>query len=289
VGFYCVVRSLEDKRFPNKCFGFLKDACQQRGIDFIPVEASKLDVSNLPVLGKGDMLFRLTTDLKSSSVFAQLLRPDVTTFYIDNSQGAVSYTSNGWTNTIAHRLNGLPIIPTIIDLPNNHELLAKYVKKLGGYPIIVKAQGGSHGVGVMKFDSQQSLFSVSDYLRASGKETFALRKYIDFSAQARLIVVGEKVVASLNYTPPEGDFRSNIGHAPIAKEQKFSPKIEAVAVAATHAIGYEFSGVDILIDRNGKDFFIAEVNHPCNFSRPQNITGIDIAGAMVDHLKSKAK
>lgn len=286
--FYCVIRSLDDKRFPKKCFGYLKSACEARGVEFIPIESATADVTALPKLGKGDMLYRITTDIKSSNIFAYLLNQDVSTFYRDNANGSVSYTTSGWSNTIAQQINGLPIIPTILDLPGDHELLKKQVEHLGGYPIIIKAQGGSHGVGVMRFDSQESLFSTSDYLRTQNDSTYALRKYIDFSAQARLIVVGDKVVESLNYTPPAGDFRSNIGHNPIAEPRKFPPKIEAAAVKATRVLGLEFAGVDILIDKNGKDFYIAEANFPCNFSRPQTITGTDIAGAMVDHLIYKS-
>jgi hypothetical protein len=288
VKFYCVIRSLEDKRFPKNCYKQLKDACIKRGVEFIPVEAQKIDLTNLPRLGNKDILYRITSDETSHIVAASLLTPEVATFYIDNLQGSLYYTTN-WSHTIGHKMHGLPIIPTIADLPNDRELLKKYVKYLGGFPVILKAQGGSHGIGVIKVDSPESLFSIVDYLVSMAKSNVALRKYIDYSTHARLIVIGNKVVDSIEYKRAGGDFRSNIGNSPEVVPRKFSTAIEKAAIKATHIKGYECGGVDILIDKDGVKFYIAEVNYPCNFSRCQNLTGVDIAGKMVDHLLNKTQ
>lgn len=283
--FYCVVRSAKQSRHT---YAFLKHACEARGIEFVTLAADKIDLTNLPKLGAGDMLYRVGIDTKSSQVAAQLLGPKVASFFIDSTKGGFTKT-HSWGRTITHKLRGLPIIPTIIDLPKDKETLNNYVKHLGGYPIIVKVEGGSHGVGVIRADSPEALYSLTDYLCTIPNVNAALRQYIDFSAQARLIVLGDQVVGSLDYKRPKNDFRSNAGTLIKAVPQKFPPEIEAAAVKATHVVGYEFGGVDILIDKDKKTFYIAEVNFPCNFARYQDIAGVDIAGLMVDHLLAKAR
>ncbi|KKQ46317.1 MAG: hypothetical protein US63_C0003G0030, partial [Candidatus Moranbacteria bacterium GW2011_GWC2_37_8] len=52
------------------------------------------------------------------------------------------------------------------------------------------------------------------------------------------------------------------------------------------ARGFEFGGVDILIDRNGEHYLI-EANFPCFFPRCQMLTGVDISGMMLDYLVQK--
>lgn len=285
--FYCIVRSMDDRRFPKRTFAFLKDACEKRNIEFVPLESEKIDFSNLPVLKSGDILYRITIDYKSRVLYTNLLAPKVSSFFIDSTKGG--FSTHSWGSTITHKLSGLPIIPTIFDLPKNKETLDNHVKHLGGYPIVVKVGGGSHGVGVIRADSPEALYSLTDYLRTIPNVNAVLRQYIDFSAQARLIVLGDRVVGSLDYRRPKNDFRSNAGTLIKAVPQKFSPEVEAAAVKSMQELGYEFGGVDILIDKDKKTFYIAEANFPCNFSRYQDITGEDVAGLMVDHLLTKAR
>ena len=64
-------------------------------------------------------------------------------------------------------------------------------------------------------------------------------------------------------------------------------EIQRVAVAAVKSIGIEFGGVDILFSDNG-EYYISEVNSPCAYNHTQTLTGIDIAGAIVDYLINKS-
>lgn len=284
---YCIIRALDDPVMPVWTFSKIEKACKHRGVELVVLESNKIDYSNLPRLKKGDMLYRITDDKRSLNLQSHLINPEVSSFFITHKKQYPSAES--WPSVILHRRAGLPIIPTIIDLPRERALIDKYVKSLDGYPIVIKVQGGSHGVGVIRADSSDSLYSILDYLKENTRLPVALRKYIDFKSHARLIVLGNKVIDSIEYIRPAGDFRSNAGSRPKVAPKKFPAKVEKAAVKAVRTIGYEFGGVDILIDNDGKSFYIAEVNFPCNFSRSQDTTGVDIAGAMVDYLMEKAK
>lgn len=183
--------------------------------------------------------------------------------------------------------SNLPIIKTIYHLTRDRQLLKKYVDYLGGFPLIIKTSGSSHGIGVMKLDSFDSLISVVDYL-VKTQDRFIMRRFIDYTQHARLIVLGNKVIGSIEYKKIRGDFRSNVGDKLNVHTVNFSNEIQAMAIKATHAINIDFSGTDILIDREGNGF-IAEVNFPCFFPRVQLATGIDIAGQMIDYLIQKSK
>ena len=59
-----------------------------------------------------------------------------------------------------------------------------------------------------------------------------------------------------------------------------------LAVSAVQAIRRELGGVDILEHPSGR-LYLLEANFPCYFPQAQVVAGIDVAGAMVDHLLTK--
>lgn len=179
---------------------------------------------------------------------------------------------------------GIPAPKTVNYLPKDREALLKYVDEVGGFPVCLKVLGGSHGIGVMCIDSKQSLFSVSDYLREQG-EMVVMKEYCNVTSSARLIVLGDKVIDSIEYSAPKGDFRSNEGKAPNVSQKRFSKTVNEIAIQAVKSLGLEFGGVDIMITDNGAK--VAEVNYPCFFPRCQMLTGTDIAGKMVKYLRDK--
>lgn len=60
-----------------------------------------------------------------------------------------------------------------------------------------------------------------------------------------------------------------------------------MAVTATRASRLEFGGVDVLEAPDGR-LHVLESNFPYYFGQAQVVAGIDMAGAMVEHLMAKA-
>jgi glutathione synthase/RimK-type ligase-like ATP-grasp enzyme len=61
------------------------------------------------------------------------------------------------------------------------------------------------------------------------------------------------------------------------------PEWEALALQAAAAVGAEYAGVDLLPSRDGR-LFVLEVNGIPGWQGLQEATGVDVAGAIVDHL-----
>jgi len=282
MNFYCIT----DDRNPttNK---LLFEACQKRNINFVKIVGKEYDMSLSVDLGTNDLLYRVGTRQESIIVEKLLLNLKCVSLYDDYLTG-VKKPVNVIESSILHLKAHIPIPKTIFALTNNRKLLLKYVEQLDGFPLIIKAAGGSHGVGVIKVDSAETLFSLADYLLVHDNNDFILREYIDYVHHARLIVLGNKVIDSIEYKRVRGDFRSNVGHELEVNKKKFTDVIEESAVKAVHSLGWEFGGVDVLIDKNGNHYLI-EVNMPCFFPRCQMITGTDIAGMMIGYLLEKAK
>lgn len=260
-----------------------QNACSALGIAFVALDSLKIDYSELPVLGKTDLLYNATRG--SESLENLLLNQEVTTFYIQNPE-LVANNVDTTKYSILHDKAKIPAPKTIYQLSNERTLLHRYVAALGGFPLILKATGSTLGIGTIKVDNFQTLYSIADFLIAKGL-TFILRQYIVPKEVARLVVLGNEVIAANQKLIPEGDFRTSVAEQmPIPK--KYPPEIEQMAISATRLLNFEQAGVDILIGVNEQPFLL-EVNMPHSFVATQKATGIDIAFKMLEFLMNKSK
>lgn len=262
-----------------------ESACDKLGVEFVPYNLKTLDPFTLTELGTGDMLYRSKIGSRARLIEKLLISKDCSHFYKNLS---TAFNTRGSSHYVNKKV-GLPVVPTVPFIPKTEEGILKAVKELGQFPIIIKVVGGSHGVGVMRIDSLQSLKSVLDYLRSTDVDVF-LRKYIKNHYQVRVVVVGDSVVASRTTYTIDGEFRTNAvkDYRNQKHETKeLSEKIQKICVEAVHSHGTETGGVDLLFDEDDTPY-IAEVNFPNDFSYTQDITGVDIASEMVKFLMDKS-
>ncbi|MBU0660653.1 hypothetical protein KKG22_00570 [Patescibacteria group bacterium] len=269
-------------------FDLLKKSAEEKGIFVKVIYTEDFDFTENLTLSSNDALYRISTDFKSSIIEKTLINENVICLY-DSYVNCIGKMDNVLESSLMHSKLKLKIVPTIFTLPQNKDQIIKYTECLGGFPIILKALGGMHGVGVMKIDSIDSLSSILDYLN-SKSEPIILRKFIKHKEQARIIVLGDKVVANHTNLTSE-DFRTNVGNNNSRKRlvKEYDEKILNMAVKAVRSLGYEFGGVDILFEEETNNPYIAEVNFPCFFPTTQHLTNIDISGKMIDYLINKSK
>ncbi len=229
-----------------------------------------------------DALYRANTTPYARQIEIELLNEGVATFYHDYRK-ALQGGMNVAADEKLYVENGVPTPKTIFIITKNKKNIENQLEELNGPPYIVKVSGKSHGVGVMKVDSIESLFSVLDYLRNDDAKVM-IREFIPVTSSARLVVLGDKVIDSIEYQAPKNDFRSNVGN-PKVEAKKFSKEIEETAVKAVNLLNLEFGGVDILIHNN--KHYLTETNYPCFFPRAQQITGTNIAAQMIEYLYNK--
>ena len=287
--FNLLYRSVNKKGKENTIPDLLKKACEKQGVEFVGMDVCAIGksftLSNLPRLGKGDLMYRSAVGQTASIAEQMMINDNVTSFYTNWQSVNFSRVASWFT----HRKFGLPVIPISPDIPSSAEELNQVVESLGSFPIIVKVTGGSFGVGVMRIDSMESLQSVLDYLTSIGASVM-LRKYIPHEFYIRAVVVGDVVVASHATYVADGEFRTNVhGNHEQKREARVLPEdTQKIAVQAVRTLGLETGGVDLLYDKDNRPY-IAEMNFPNDFATTQKVTGIDVAGAMVAYLVEKSK
>lgn len=281
--FNCIITNKESTDASFLC---LKKSCEEKNIKFKPIEIDSFDFTKKLEFTKKDLLYRVSTNSKAKIIESFLLGTEITSFYKNSDY---SILNKDWQDIIYKRHN-LPIPKTIHYLSNDRKTIEEQVRFLGGFPVIIKALGGSHGVGVMQIDSMGSLISIIDFFNSKKfqyiKTDFKLCEFIEHNEQARLNVLGDKIITNTCNIKHSSEFRLNID---IKKEMKtYSEQINKIAIDAVHSLGVEFGGVDIMIDKKGNPY-LSEVNFPCNFSKAQKFTGIDISGMIIDYLIEKSK
>jgi RimK family alpha-L-glutamate ligase len=263
----------------------LKKASKKLGVQFIKIIPDKFNYLDYPEPQPGDMLYRAATSSHrgSKEIAKYLNRPCISTFY--KTPERLFYPTD--QHYPVHSYHKLSMPKTIWHLTKDREKLDDYIEYLGGFPVIIKATGGSHGIGVMKVDSKSALYSLADFLISTNKK-FIIREFIKTNRSARIIVLGSQAIDSIEYIAPEGDFRSNEGEVPNVKPKKFSPYVEELAIKAVNSYGLEFGGVDIIFDQETQPY-ITEINFPCFYARCEILTDTNISEQMISYLQNKSQ
>ncbi len=279
--FYCLYEELYegvDLRIEQ-----LKSACKKQNIEFFALNSLTQDYTNLPKLTKSDLLYNCARG--SQTLESILLNHTVTTFYRKNPMFNQTYSSTDWS--ILHEKANLLAPKTIFHLTTDRNLLTKYVDYLGGFPIIIKATGGTRGFGTLKIETWQNLISTVDYL-AGTNDKFIMREFIKAKNGCRLMVLGNEVIAGADFEMNKEDFRNAIDLSQVKYKARIYPEhVNKTAIQATHLANVELGGVDFLEDED-ENFYLLEVNFPTGFSGLIDVCSVDIPYKMVEFLKNKA-
>ncbi len=259
----------------------LNPACRQRDVEFVPVYPAHFDYTCEQNSAALDMVYRIKPGKAAARVEQFLIASGAISFY-KNTATALSRPTNA---ALLRAYNNIPTPRTIYSITTNREVLHGYIEYLGGFPLVVKVPGGSHGRGVMRIDSTEALYSSMDFLDRLGRQAY-LMEYVPDHTMIRLIVIGHEAVAGYRKISTTDDFRTNSVGASTETVLEFSEELKTLAIQSVQIAGLEFGGVDILVTAEGNNF-VAEANYPCHFERVQRITGVDIAGKMVDYLLAK--
>jgi hypothetical protein len=275
---YCIV-----DQTPASTVEQLRDACEERGVEFVQIDAACFDFVDPPALEPGAMLYRPA--ISNAAVLAEqlLCHEQVATFYAHPWGAHLLWDQQ----TLLLARAGVPTPRTFHRVPRDRDQLRHIVAALGGFPVILKALGGSLGVGVMRLDSFPALFSVVDYALSRGS-SLNLMACVEPATHWRVVVVGDSIAAAYRNQPDDDDFRTHVEDRPEDFLGEAPPEVLETAIRATQLLGLEFGGVDLLEHDSGR-VYLLEVNFPCYFGHPKEIAGVDVAGVMLDHLRAKAR
>lgn len=189
------------------------------------------------------------------------------------------------TLQIMNRKN-IPIPDTVFSV--NTENIKEQIELLGGAPVIIKLQEGTHGMGVILAETEKSAKSMIDTLYTMNT-SFLLQEFIEESnnEDIRALVVGDEVVASMKRKGLDDDFRSNIHRGGEGVKVILSTKEQEMAVKAANLLGLPVAGVDLIRSKRGA--LLIEVNSTPGLQGIEKYTNINVAEKIIKYLEKNVQ
>lgn len=263
---------------------FVKSAENFPDVNIIVLDSidSFLSYSSSNQISSNDAVYRITTNDISRKIELQLLLKGVKSLH-NKDLWLYEYKSKA----ILNQYRGVQMVPTKVVLSSDKNHLDNLVEELGGYPIIIKAPNCSHGVGVIKVESYETLYSVVGFIAAQGID-MTLKKYIEADGHYRVIVLDNKVLSTIKYRKPEKDFRTNVGEPEVFPVNLSQEGMDvALDAVSKQDLQTNFGGVDLIWSEQDQLFYVMEVNFPCFFPRNEMVDSVSISSAIIKYLLDK--
>jgi len=179
---------------------------------------------------------------------------------------------------------GMPKTGFAHSVDNTKEL----IDLVGGAPLVIKLTEGTQGKGVVLAETRKAAESVIDAFRELEADIL-VQEFIKEAggSDVRCLVIGKKVVAAMERTAAEGEFRSNLHRGGTAQLTKLTPDERATAVKAAQCMGLNIAGVDLL--RSNRGPLVMEVNSSPGLEGIENSTNKDIANMIVEFIELNAR
>lgn len=162
------------------------------------------------------------------------------------------------------------------------------IEQAGGAPLIIKVARGTHGNGVVLAETKKAAQAVMQAFYVEGV-SFLVQEFVKESAgtDIRVLVVGGKVVASVQRQSLDDDFRSNLHQGGEGIPVKLTQEERKTAVKAAKAVGLSVCGVDMMRSSHGP--LILEVNSSPGLWSVETIAGRNVAGKIIEYVEQNAK
>lgn len=162
------------------------------------------------------------------------------------------------------------------------------IQQAGGAPLIIKVARGTHGNGVVLAETAKAAKAVMQAFYVENV-SFLVQEFVKESmgTDIRAIVVGNKVVASVQRQSLDDDFRSNTHQGGIAKPIKLTELERQTAIKAAKAMGLPVCGIDMM--RSSRGPLVLEVNSSASFKSPETMTNRNVAEKVIEYIEQNAK
>ena len=158
-----------------------------------------------------------------------------------------------------------------------------------GFPVVLKPVVGSWGRLVARADDRDTAESLLEHRAALPSymhHVYYLQRYVDKGGcDVRAFVVGERVVAAIRRW--SASWRTNTHRGGRAEALAVKDELASVCLSAASAVGGGMVAIDLFETVDG--YLVNEVNDTMEFRNSIEPTGVDIPGAMVEHVLSRVR
>ena len=206
-----------------------------------------------------------------------------------NSRETISVCADKYRTSL--RLADYGIKQPVTHLINDPENSEQAFENLNTqYPIILKTLRGSKGVGVLFVESAKSLDSIVQLIHKQDDDAdLLLQEYIKTDYDARVLVLGGKVLSTMKRPVIEGDFRSNVSQGSKPQKLELTELEIEESLKAAKAVNGLWTAVDFIPSKNRtkEPPFIIEVNSSPGTEGMEEATGRNISKEILEFFSDK--
>ena len=206
-----------------------------------------------------------------------------------NSRESISICTDKYRTAL--RLSDYGIRQPKTILVNDPEKSALAFDKLDTQmPVIMKTLRGSKGVGVLFIESEKALDSIVQLIYKQDPDTdLLLQEYIKTDYDVRVLVLGNKVLATMKRPVIEGDFRSNVSQGSKPEKLKLTELEIEESLKAAKAVNGLWTAVDFIPSKNREKEppFVIEVNSSPGTEGMEEASGQNISKEIIEFFTDK--
>jgi ribosomal protein S6--L-glutamate ligase len=152
-----------------------------------------------------------------------------------------------------------------------------------GFPMVIKRELSAQGEHIHLLADAAAASQAAAEFQKRG-HGFVLQEFIAEAGgcDVRLFVLQGRVLAAMKRCARAGDFRANVHQGGRAYAYKPSGPETEMACKAVAALGLSMAGVDLILSKSGP--LLLEVNACPGFEALERVSGVDIAGEILDLL-----
>ena len=196
-----------------------------------------------------------------------------------NSPRAIERCVDKFYTTALLQEAGLPTPETVVCEGAADALAAIHAMR----DVIIKPIFGSLGHGMVRVSDPEIALRVVRTLEQMRAVFYVQRVVSCGGRDVRAFVVGGRVLGAIERLAPAGEWRSNVSRGGSVRPFELPPAWEEFALRAAAAVGADYAGVDLIPSTEG-GVAVVEVNGIPGWRGLQRATGLDVAGAIVEHL-----
>jgi [lysine-biosynthesis-protein LysW]--L-2-aminoadipate ligase len=205
-----------------------------------------------------------------------------------NSFEATRLCGDKFLCSLALAKAGVPTPKTIVAF--SQEEAIKAIEKLG-YPVVIKPVMGSWARLVHKLNDREAAEAAIESREELGgpwHKIYYLQEYVNRpNRDIRAFVVGDEVICAIYRVATEkSGWVTNTGRGGRAENCPIYDELRETCLEAARVVGDGIYGIDLMESENG--LVVHEINHTTEF-RNSYITGVDIAGKIIDYFIERVK
>lgn len=260
---------------------------EQRGVDYERLDDREVrfDLTNPQAWQQYDAVLERSISYGRGLYALRILNswgiPTVNSFTVAEVCGDKLATSAALENA------GLPQPHTIIAF--DPEAALEAIETIG-YPAVLKPVVGSWGRLLAKVNDREAAEAILEHKATLGSyqhSIFYIQEYIPKPERdIRAFVIGDKTIVAIYRKSPH--WITNTARGGLSEACPVTPDLDELCVKAAQAVGGGVLAIDV-IEHPQRGFLINEINHTMEFHSTQPLTGVDVAGQIVDYVLSIAR